>query len=252
MAQLCGEAVGKRIGYQVRLDRRVSRETRIEVVTEGILIRRLQGDPELKGIGLVIFDEFHERSLQADLALALCLDVADGLRDDLRLLVMSATLDTSAVAELLGGAPVIAAEGRSHPVSVHYLERTPRDRDIPRMVSAGVFRALARESGDILVFLPGTGEIHAVERLLKRRLETDILICPLYGNLDARAQDRAILPDSEGRRRVVLATSIAETSLTIEGVGCVVDSGLSRLPGFDPNTGLMRLETIRKLDPASL
>ncbi len=245
MAWLCGEAVGKRIGYQVRLERRTSRETRIEVVTEGILTRRLQRDPELKGVGLVIFDEFHERSLQADLALALCLDVADGLRDDLRLLVMSATLDTTAVAKMLGGAPVITTEGRSHPVTLHYLERDPRDRDVPRMVSAGVLRALARESGDILIFLPGVGEIHAVEHLLNQRLEPDILVCPLYGNLDSGAQDRAILPDPEGRRRVVLATSIAETSLTIEGVGCVVDSGLSRLPVFDPNTGLTRLKTVR-------
>ncbi len=245
MARLCGEAVGRRIGYQVRLDRRVSKETRIEVVTEGILTRRLQRDPELKGIGLVIFDEFHERGLQADLALTLCLDVASGLREDLHLLVMSATLDTSAVATMLGGAPVITAEGRSHPVAVHYLDRNPRDRDIPRMVSAGVFRALAREAGDILVFLPGVGEIHTVERLLSQRLEPGVLVCPLYGNLDSAAQDRAILPDPEGRRRVVLATSIAETSLTIEGVGCVVDSGFSRLPAFDPNTGLTRLETIR-------
>ncbi len=245
MSRLCGETVGKRIGYQVRLDRRVSEETRIEVVTEGILTRRLQRDPELKGIGLVIFDEFHERSLQADLALALCLDVAEGLRDDLRLLVMSATLDTSAVAGMLGGAPVITAEGRSHPVTIHYLERDPRDRDISRRVSAGVLRALDRETGDILVFLPGAGEIHAVERLLTRRLKPDTLVCPLYGNLDSGAQDRAILPDPEGRRRVVLATSIAETSLTIEGVGCVVDSGLSRLPAFDPNRGLTRLETVR-------
>jgi len=245
MSRLCGETVGKRVGYQVRLDRCVSEETRIEVVTEGILTRRLQRDPELKGVGLVIFDEFHERSLQADLALALCLDVADGLRDDLRLLVMSATLDTSAVAGMLGGAPVITTEGRSHPVTIHYLERDPRDRDISRRVSAGVLRALDRETGDILVFLPGAGEIHTLERLLTRRLNPDILVCPLYGNLDAGAQDRAILPDPEGRRRVVLATSIAETSLTIEGVGCVVDSGLSRLPAFDPNTGLTRLETIR-------
>ncbi|MCP3866641.1 MAG: ATP-dependent helicase HrpB [Gammaproteobacteria bacterium] len=245
MAWLSDEKVGQLVGYQVRLDRRVSKATRIEVVTEGILTRRLQQDPELQGVGLVIFDEFHERSLQADLALALCLDVAGSLREDLRLLVMSATLDTLSVSRLLGDAPVISATGKSYPVAVNYLERGPRERKISQEVVRVICQVLQKEEGDILVFLPGAGEIHATQAMLSERLDAEFLIYPLYGNLDSAAQDRAILPDPKGRRRVILATSIAETSLTIEGVKVVVDSGLARQPRFDPNTGLTRLVTLK-------
>ncbi len=246
MAHLLGEPVGRRVGYRVRLDRRVSAATRIEVVTEGILTRRLQQDPELEGVGLVIFDEFHERSLQADLGLALTLEVMEGLRDDLRLLVMSATLDCEAVSGLLGGAQVIRAAGRSHPVTVHYLPREPAaDAGIVATTVAGVRRALAEQEGDLLVFLPGTGEIRRARERLETLLPETIRLCPLYGDMDKAAQDAVLLPDPDGRRRVVLATAVAETSLTIEGIGCVVDSGWSRLPRFDPNRGLTRLETVR-------
>lgn len=242
MAQLCGEAVGDRVGYQVRFEREISSDTRIEVVTEGILTRRLQQDPELAGVGLIIFDEFHERSLHADLALALCLDVMENLREDLRLLVMSATLDTRAVASLLGGAPVIVGEGRSHPVELRYLDRPATDSH--DAVVRGVLRALAETTGDILVFLPGTGEIRRVEVGLAQRLPPEVSLFPLYGDL-GRADQDAALTAQPNRRRVVLATSIAETSLTIDGIGTVVDAGWSRRPRFDPNSGLSRLQTVR-------
>jgi len=245
MASLLEEPVGRRVGYRVRLDQRVSAATRIEVVTEGILTRRLQQDPELRGVGLLIFDEFHERNLQADLALALSLEVMEGLRDDLRLMVMSATLDCDAVSALLGGAPVIRGGGRSYPVSHHYLARPPARSGIAATVAAGVQRALAEQTGDLLVFLPGVREIQQTSRRLTGQLADEVLICTLYGDLDRDHQDQAIRPDPQGRRRVVLATSIAETSLTIEGIGCVVDSGWSRLPRFDPNRGLTGLETVR-------
>ncbi len=245
MADSLGEPVGEQVGYRVRLDSRVSSRTRIEVVTEGILTRRLQQDPELNGVGLVIFDEFHERSLQVDLGLALCLDVATGLREDLRLLVMSATLDTNAVSGLMGDAPVITGEGSCHPVDVHYLEREQDRKDIARTVAAATLRALKERDGDILVFLPGTREIRDSQRRLASAIDKEILLVPLYGDLDKAAQDRAILPDPAGRRRIVLATSIAETSLTIEGIDTVVDSGWSRISRFDPNSGLSRLETVR-------
>jgi ATP-dependent helicase HrpB len=244
MAELLGEPLGKRVGYRVRFDQQVSRHTRIEVVTEGILTRRLQQDPELQGVGLVIFDEFHERSLQADLALALCLDVADGLRDDLRLLVMSATLDVNLVSELMGGVPAVHGHGRSYPVETIYLSRTT-EKSIPHTVLSGVHRALDEQPGDLLVFLPGVGEIRAVESRLREQLAPDTLVCPLYGDLGRNLQLQAIRPDPKGRRRVVLSTSIAETSLTIEGVNAVVDSGWSRQPRFDPNSGLTRLVTLR-------
>ncbi|MET0101341.1 MAG: ATP-dependent helicase HrpB [Sedimenticola sp.] len=244
MAQLLGETVGQRVGYRVRFDNRVSEQTRIEVVTEGILTRRLQQDPELSGVGLVIFDEFHERSLHADLALALCSDVQAGLREDLRLLIMSATLDTARISSLLGDAPVIRGEGRSHPVTTQHLERKAEGPIATQTVNA-VLRALKEQQGDILAFLPGTGEIRQAEGLLRERLDADTVVCGLYGDLSKEAQDRAILPDERGRRRVILATSIAETSLTIEGITTVVDSGWSRLPSFDPNSGLTRLQTQR-------
>ncbi|MDS4020928.1 MAG: ATP-dependent helicase HrpB [Candidatus Competibacter sp.] len=245
MASLLGESVGQTVGYRIRFDRQVSRLTRIEVLTEGILTRRLQRDPALDGVGLVIFDEFHERSLHADLALALCLDSQQSLRADLRLLVMSATLDGAAVARLLGDAPIVTSKGRAFPATRHYLPRDPEGLDLNAVVRA-VLAALHQQLGDLLVFLPGGGEI----RQVLRRLEAEptcssLLLLPLYGDLPEDAQQRAIQPDSEGRRKVVLATSIAETSLTIEGVSVVVDAGWTRVPRFDPRSGLTRLDTVR-------
>ncbi|TCT08409.1 ATP-dependent helicase HrpB [Tepidamorphus gemmatus] len=243
MADMLGEAVGETVGYRTRLDSVVGRTTRIEVVTEGILTRRLQSDPGLEGVGLVIFDEFHERSLQADLGLALTLEVTS-LRDDLKLLVMSATLDGSAVAALLGGAPVIRTQGRSFPVETRHLRRPPRDRFVPAMAEA-VRRALADTDGDMLVFLPGEGEIRRLAALIAEAgLPESADVMPLYGALDRAAQDAAIRPSAGGRRKVVLATSIAETSLTIDGVRVVIDGGLSRRARFDPVSAMSRLETV--------
>ena len=240
MAALLGEAVGETVGHQVRFERRIGPGTRIQVLTEGILTRRLQSDPELAGCGLLIFDEFHERSLNADLGLALALDAA-ALRPDLRILVMSATLDTAAVAELLGGAPVIEGRGRSHPVTIRHLERTPADPVAE--VAANLRRALADHAGDVLAFLPGAAEIGRIAARLEDLPDIDIL--PLHGSLALAEQDRALCPaaGAGGRRRVVLATDIAETSLTIEGIGVVVDSGLTRKPRFEPGRGLTRLVT---------
>jgi ATP-dependent helicase HrpB len=244
MAALLGEKIGETVGYQIRFDRRISAATRIEVLTEGILTRRIQSDASLNEAGLIIFDEFHERSLHADLALALCIDLCQ-LNEDLRLLVMSATLDTAPLALLLGGVPVLTGEGQSHAVSLAYLERTAVGR-ISETTALGVRRVLAEQQGDVLVFLPGAGEIRDVrQRLSADPACRDILIAPLFGDLPQKDQDRALLPDPAGRRRVILATSIAETSLTIEGIGCVVDSGWSRRPRFDPGNGLTRLTTIR-------
>jgi len=239
MADLIGERLGATVGYQIRFERRISPDTRIEVVTEGILTRRLQRDPALEDVGLVIFDEFHERSIHADLGLALCLDAASALRDDLRLLVMSATLNAEAVADTLGGPPVIAAQGRTHPVTIRYLDHEPRE-PASETVSA-VRRALPEHAGDILAFLPGGAEIRHCRRRLEEHLPSNCLVRPLYGDLPFQDQVAAIAPDPDGRRRIVLATDIAETSLTIEGVSVVVDSGLARSPRFDPNTGLTRL-----------
>ncbi len=243
MAHLLSERIGEQVGYQVRFERKISPKTRIEVVTEGILTRRLQDDPEMDQIGLIIFDEFHERSLQADLALALTLDVIKNLRDDLRLLVMSATLDTDAVSNLLGGAPVISAEGTSYPVEHRYLDRTSQASSHELLVK-GVQRAVRETDGDLLVFLPGSGEIRRAGGALKPLLPADVSLFPLYGDLSREDQDAALTP-LKNRRRVILATSIAETSLTIEGVTTVVDCGWSRRPRFDPNSGLTRLETVR-------
>ena len=242
MAQLLGEEVGQSVGYSIRFDRKVSSATRIEVVTEGILARRLQSDPLLEGVGAVIFDEFHERSLTSDLSLALCRDVQLGLREELRILVMSATLDAEPVAQLLGGAPLISSAGRRFPVQLNYLKDEPQGR-LPEIACAAVIRALAESPGDILVFLPGAGEIRRCERLLKESAGSDLLVAPLYGDLPFAAQELAILPGT--RRKVVLATNIAETSLTIEGVRVVVDTGYSRQLRFDPGTGLNRLECLR-------
>jgi len=244
MAECLGEECGETVGYRVRFDRRVSAGTRIEVITEGILTRRLQQDPELNGVGLVIFDEFHERNLHSDLALTLCLDAQQGLREDLKLLVMSATLDGDRVAALLD-APVVRSEGRSYPVELHYLPREPQGRIAEVMFNA-LRRILPESEGDILAFLPGAGEIRQVEaRLSEEPALPDVEVHCLYGDLPFAAQERAILPDPEGRRKVVLSTPIAETSLTIEGVTVVVDSGWQRVPRFDPRSGLSRLETVR-------
>ncbi|MFN3077564.1 MAG: ATP-dependent helicase HrpB [Alphaproteobacteria bacterium] len=245
MAEMLGEPVGATVGHRIRFESTVGRDTRIEVVTEGILTRRLHGDPSLEGVGLVIFDEFHERSLDADLALALCLEAQAALREDLRLLVMSATLDGGPIARLLGEAPVISSAGRAFPVETRYLDRTPGGRIEDAVVSA-VQRGLEEETGDILAFLPGSGEIRRVARALEeRRLPESVMVTPLYGELATEAQELAIRPAPPGRRKVVLATSIAETSLTIEGVRVVVDAGLMRVPKFDPRRGMTRLETLR-------
>lgn len=244
MAQTLGEAVGDTVGYRVRLDSRVGPATRIEVVTDGLFLRRLQADPTLDGIGCVIFDELHERGLETDLSLALVREAQLALRDDLRVLAMSATLDGAAVAQLLGGAPIIESAGRMFPVDTRYLERDPEGR-IDDATASAVRRAVAEESGSALVFLPGVGEIRRVEERLRGTLPADADLVPLYGDLSPAEQDRAIRPAPAGRRKVVLATSIAETSLTIDGVRIVVDAGWMRVPRFSPRTGMERLETVR-------
>jgi len=245
MAGTLGERTGETVGFRVRMRSEVSARTRIEVVTEGVFTRMIQADPELGGVGLVVFDEFHERSLDADLGLALARDAQGVLREDLRLLVMSATLDGAAVARLLGDAAVVESQGRAYPVDTRYLGRDERLR-LEDQAARAVERALAEETGSVLVFLPGQGEIlRTAERLQERVRRPDVDIEPLYGALDPAAQDRAIAPAPAGRRKVVLATSIAETSLTIEGVRVVVDAGLARVPRFDPASGLTRLATVR-------
>jgi ATP-dependent helicase HrpB len=245
LAANLGEAVGATVGFRVRLESRVSAATRLEVVTEGVFARMILDDPGLEGVGLVIFDEFHERSLDADLGLALAEDCRRVLRPDLRLLVMSATLDGAAVAGLLGGAPVIASEGRSWPVETVHLGRDPGASVEDQAVRA-VRRALAETPGGVLVFLPGQAEIRrTAERLETLGLPGSVDLAPLYGALDPAAQDRAIAPAPAGRRKVVLATDIAETSLTLEGIAAVVDAGLVRSPRFDPGSGVSRLVTLR-------
>ena len=245
MARTLGEAPGQTVGFRVRGESRVGRGTRVEVVTEGILTRRLEHDPGLDGVGLVIFDEFHERSVHADLGLALALQTQLLLREDLRILVMSATLDGDPVSELLGGAPIVRSEGRAFPVTTHHLPRRA-DARLEQDVVAAVVRALGDSEGDVLVFLPGAAEIRRVAESLSHAptpLPSSVL--PLYGDLPAADQDRAIEPSPPGERKVVLATSIAQTSLTIEGVRVVIDAGLSRVPAFSPRTGMTRLETVR-------
>jgi ATP-dependent helicase HrpB len=245
MASTLREQVGDTVGLRVRFDSKVTKLTRVEVVTEGVFTRLVLDDPSLDGIAAVLFDEFHERSLDADLGLALARDTQLGLRPDLKLLVMSATLDGARVAALLGDAPVVESEGRAFPVESRYLGRDPR-APIERQVADAIERALRAESGSLLVFLPGAGEIRRTEELLKERVrEANVDIVGLFGALDAREQDRAISPSPPGRRKVVLATSIAETSITIEGVRVVIDSGLARVPRYEPDVGLTRLETVR-------
>lgn len=245
MAQSLGEPVGQTVGYRVRMETRVSARTRIEVVTEGIVTRMVQHDPVLADVGLVIFDEYHERTLHADLALALVAQSRALVREDLRLLVMSATLDAEPVARLLGDAPVIRSEGRMFPVETRYVE--PRhDARLEATVVRATLDALDREDGDVLVFLPGAAEIRRVaERLSGAGLPSSTRVVPLYGDLPPAAQDDAVRPSAPGARKIVLATSIAETSLTIEGVRIVIDSGLARVPRFSPRTGMSSLETVR-------
>jgi ATP-dependent helicase HrpB len=245
MAQTLSERVGETVGYRVRFGSKVSRATKIEVVTEGIFSRQILDDPELSEIGAVLFDEFHERSLDADLGLALARDAQTGLREDLRILVMSATLDGARVAKLLGDAPVIASEGRAFPVETRYLGRKP-DLQLERQMADAIATALRADPGSVLAFLPGAAEIRRAENFLRERVhDTSVEIVPLFGALDAAVQDRAIAPSRPGQRKVVLATSIAETSLTIEGVRIVVDSGVARVPRYEPDIGLTRLETVR-------
>jgi ATP-dependent helicase HrpB len=242
MAELLGEGVGETVGYRIRQDSKISTKTRIEVVTEGILTRMIQDDPGLEGIGAVLFDEFHERSLPADLGLALALEIQGSLRDDLRLLVMSATLDGERVAALLGDAPIITSQGRAFPVDIHWLEK-PEPRKFEAAVASAILNALDdTETGDVLVFLPGQGEIRRVERHLAAE-GCPAVVVPLFGDLPAAEQDRALQP-IPGQRKVVLSTAIAETSLTIEGVTIVVDGGQMRVPRFDPNGGMSRLVTV--------
>src|SRR5689334_7150745 len=245
MAKTLGERAGETIGYRVRFGSKISRATRIEVVTEGIFSRQILDDPELNGVAAVLFDEFHERSLDADLGLALARDAQTGLREDLRILVMSATLDGARVGKLLGDAPVVASEGRAFPVETRYLGRKA-DAPIERQMAAAIAVALRADPGSVLAFLPGAAEIRRTQNFLNERVhDASIEIVPLFGALDAAVQDRAITPAPKGSRKVVLATSIAETSLTIQGVRIVVDSGLARVPRYEPDIALTRLETVR-------
>jgi ATP-dependent helicase HrpB len=243
MADLLGEPVGATVGYQTRDERHIGPDTRVEVVTEGILTRRLQSDPELPGVGLVVFDEVHERNLPTDLGLALVLDAIATIRPGLRVLAMSATPDTAALLRVLPGAELLSSEGRMYPVDIRWLPRQRTDR-IESATAAAVQRAVREESGDVLVFLPGIGEIGRTQQLLEGGLGADVDVYPLAGALTLADQDRALAGSPPGRRRVVLATDIAETSLTVEGVRVVVDSGLARAPRFDTGTGMTRLTTI--------
>ena len=245
MASSLGERTGDTVGYRTRLQSRIGPRTRIEVITEGVFTRMILDDPGLEGVGAVLFDEFHERSLDADLGLALARESQGLLREELRLLVMSATLDICGVSALLGGAPVIEAEGRMFPVETRHIGRGPAER-IEDAAARAVRLALCEQTGSVLVFLPGQGEIHrTAQRLRETVRDPSVDIAPLYGALDAAEQDRAIQPAAAGRRKVVLATSVAETSLTIEGVRVVIDGGLSRVPRFEASSGLTRLATVR-------
>lgn len=241
MAFLLGEKVGETVGYSIRFERKVSARTQLEVVTEGILTRRLQQDNTLEGIGAIIFDEFHERSLQADLGLALCREVQQVLRPELKIIVMSATFDAAALASILE-APVVTSEGRQYPIDMQYWPPVPQEPIHVQMAKTIRKALLTFEEGDILAFLPGAGEINRTATLLEDNINS--IVYPLYGQLPFEEQQKALLPDAEGKRKVVLATSIAETSLTIEGVKIVVDSGLTRKPQFNRYTGFTRLETI--------
>lgn len=250
MARTLGERVGDTVGMRARLGTKVTARTRIEVITEGVFTRMILADPTLDGVAAILFDEFHERSLDADLGLVLALDCQSALREDLRILVMSATLDGARIASLLGpAAPVIESEGRMYPVETRYVGRDAGLR-IEDQMATTIGRALDAESGSILAFLPGQSEIRRLEERLIERLgqrvsDGDIVVAPLYGAMDTAAQDLAVTPAAPGTRKIVLATSIAETSLTIEGVRVVVDSGLARVPRYEPDVGVTRLETVR-------
>ena len=245
MAASRNESVGETIGFRVRGETRSGPRTRVEVVTEGVLTRMLHGDPALDHVGLVIFDEFHERSLHADLGLALSLESQSVLRPELRVLIMSATLEGARVSTMLGNAPVVASEGRSFPVDIRYRPRRP-DQYLDVAAASAVRHALAEDVGSILVFLPGAGEIRGTaQRLAERPLPSNVSVRPLFGSLSPLVQDAALAPSPSGERKVVLATSIAQTSLTIEGIGVVIDAGLSRVPSFSPRTGMSRLQTVR-------
>ncbi len=244
LAELLGEKPGETVGYRMRAETCVGPNTRLEVVTEGILTRMIQHDPELAGVGLVILDEFHERSLQADLALALLLDVQQGLRDDLKLLIMSATLDNERLQRLLPDAPTVVSEGRAYPVERRY-QSLPTHQRFDEAVAIATAELLRQERGSLLLFLPGVGEIQRVQSHLAERVADDVLLCPLYGALPLSEQRKAILPAPTGKRKVVLATNIAETSLTIEGIRLVVDCAQERVARFDVRTGLTRLLTQR-------
>jgi ATP-dependent helicase HrpB len=243
MAQTLGERVGETVGLRVRFGSKVSRKTRIEIITEGIFTRLILDDPMLEGIAAVLFDEFHERSLDADLGLALARDVQQGLREDLRILVMSATIDGARIAGLLGNAPVVESEGRAFPVETRYAGRDAGMIE-PQMADT-IVRAMRAEPGSLLAFLPGAAEIRRTQSQLENRTDSSTDVVALYGALAGDEQDRAILPAPPGRRKIVLATSIAETSITIEGVRIVVDSGLARVPRYEPDVGVTRLETVR-------
>jgi ATP-dependent helicase HrpB len=243
MASLLNEDIGDTIGYRIRFENRISKNTRIEVVTEGILTRMLQNDNALDDVGLVIFDEFHERSLNADLALALCYQVQQVLRNDLRILIMSATLDGKKLSSLLNNAPIFTSEGRQYPVTIQYINTDERAY-LQVSMSKAIQKALKEQPGDILAFFPGAGEIQRTLEILEAE-NPGISIHPLYGDLPQKQQQEALLPNANGKRKVVLATSIAETSLTIEGITTVIDSGFSRVPRFDPRTGLTKLETVK-------
>jgi ATP-dependent helicase HrpB len=243
MARQLGERVGGTVGLRVRFGSNVSRQTTIEVITEGIFTRMIVDDPALEGVAAVLFDEFHERSLDADLGLALARDAQQGLREDLKLLVMSATIDGARIATLLGNAPVVESQGRAYPVETRYVGRDQRPIE-PQMVEA-IVRAMRAEPGSLLAFLPGTAEIRRTQALLEGRTDASTDIVPLYGALAGEDQDRAIAPSPRGRRKIVLATAIAETSITIDGVRIVVDSGLARVPRYEPDVGVTRLDTVR-------
>lgn len=243
MAFLLNEEIGETVGYRIRFENRISKATRIEVVTEGILTRMLQNDNALENVGLIIFDEFHERSLNADLALALCYQIQQVLRNDLRLLIMSATLDGAKLSSLLNNAPILTSEGRQYPVAIEYLNIDENAYLHIRMAKA-IRKALQVHKGDVLAFLPGAGEIQRTQELLEQE-NINASMHPLYGDLSQQKQQEAITPHPQGKRKVVLATSIAETSLTIEGITTVIDSGYSRVPRFDARTGLTKLETIK-------
>src|SRR5581483_4374765 len=245
MASTLGEKIGETVGLRVRFGSQISARTRIEVVTEGVFTRLILDDPSLKNVSAVLFDEFHERSLDADLGLALARDAQRGLREDLKIVAMSATIHGARVAKLLGNAPVIESAGRAFPVETRYLGRDARE-PIERQVAAAVTRALQAEKGSLLVFLPGAAEIRRTAALLRERItDPAVEVHALFGALDFAEQDRAIAPPPSGKRKIVLATSIAETSLTIEGVRVVIDSGLARVPRYEPDVGLTRLETVR-------